>query len=343
MALKKLALIQLQRREYDAVKVTIARLKEENPGSEDVMFYEGLLHLILGNTEEAGTVFSRNEDSPHSHFGLGLIALVKGENTQALNEMTIAGQGSDPAIRSYAETIQKAFSEFALFPDGQEIHLQTLLAQALARINQCEIALPILNRVIAAQDRYRDAWIVKGFCEFTSERSSDALKSLEKAYSLDPEKPETQYFLARTHAALGDPQNAVTYLQYALLNGFSPESDARELLAEYARELGNTELALEQYRLLADAKESSLESFERYVNLAISTQNHALDALSLSKKALLRWPDDSEALTLAAKAAFSAGLPEDAKKYIEKALKLDPKNPKVLEINAMITKSSLTN
>jgi tetratricopeptide (TPR) repeat protein len=250
-------------------------------------------------------------------------------------------QGTDPTIRTYANTVLQSYNEFSLFPAGQDIHLHTLIARSLAQINECETALVLLSDVVTKQDRYRDAWIVKGYCEFNSERLKDALASLEKAYSLDPEKPEIQYFLARTYAALGDPQNAVTYLQYALLNGFTPENDARELLADYAKELGNTELALEQYKLLADVKDSELPAYERYIDLAVGTHDHALDALASAKNALVRWPDDPLALTLAAQAAFAAGLPQDASSYIRNALKIDPKNPKAKEVDEAIKKASV--
>ncbi len=341
-ALKKLASIQLQRREYDDAKQTIDTLKEESRDSDDIMLLEGILALRKGDGAAAIAIFSRRADAPQSHYGLGLAAISRGDHPSAQKEFTLAAQGSDATIRDYAKKILASYDEFSLFPNGQDIHLATLISRALAEVNECETALPLLNAVVLKQGHYRDAWIVKGYCEFTSERLPDALTSLEQAYSLDPEKPEIQYFLARTHAALGDPQNAVTFLQYALANGFTPQKDARELLAEYATELGNTDLALEQYKLLAEAKDSDVPTYAKYINLAVGSTNHALDALSLAKEALARWPDDVPALTLTARAALAAGLPDDAEKYVESALKIDPKYPKALEVRDAIKKAGVT-
>ncbi len=338
-ALKKLASIQLQRRQYDSAKKTIASLKEQYPRSEEITLLEGMLSLRTGNPSGAIAIFNRFPNSPQSHYGLGLTAISQNDIEGAKKELSLAANGTDPIVRTYAKTILAAFDEFALFPHGQHVHLQTLLARSLAQVNECETALPMLTTVVLKQERYRDAWIVKGYCEFNSERLKDALTSLEQAYSLDPEKAETQYFLARTHAALGDPQNAVTYLQYALLNGFTPEKDARDLLADYALELGNTDLALEQLKILAQAKDSELRAYERFVNLAAGNGNHALDALQIAKEALVRWPDDSSTLSLAAKAAFGSGLPDDAQKYLSTALKLDPRNPRALEVQKMMEKA----
>lgn len=338
-ALKKLAAIQLQRREYAPAKETIAQLREGSGENADVLLLEGLLALRNGDAGGAATIFKRQPNAPQSHYGLGLVAISKGDHESAQKELTLAAQGSDSVIRAYAKTILAAYSEFSLFPNGQDIHLQTLVARALAQVSECETALPLLNDVVVQEEKYRDAWIVKGYCEFTTERTKDALTSLEQAYALDPEKAEIQYFLARTHEALGDPQNAVTFLQYAILNGFAPEGDARELLADYALELGNTPLALEQYKILAEKKDSDSSSYERYVNLAAVSAATAPDALTVAKEALVRWPDDPSVLAMTAKAALTAGLPDDATRYIQTALRIDPKNAKALAVQGMLNKA----
>ncbi len=325
-ALKKLASIQLQRREYDAAAATIDILKKENRESNDVILLEGILALRKGDAETAISIFRRKADAPQSLYGLALTSIVKGDHDGAKQYLMKVSEAGDPAMRGIAAVMMEAYSEFALFPEGRSEHLATLLARSLAQVNECETALTLVVPVVTAEPRYRDAWIVKGFCEFTTERTHDALASLEQAYSLDPEKPEIQYFLARTHAALGDPQNAVTFLQYAILNGFQPMRSAQELLADYALELGNTDLALEQYKLIATSKDGDLQMYKRYVDIAVATPNHTLDALALAKTALQKFPDDAVALTMAAKAAFAAGIPADAEKYVNAALKIDPKN-----------------
>jgi tetratricopeptide (TPR) repeat protein len=335
-ALRKLAAIELQRREYDAARQTIDALKAESRGTDDVMLLEGILALRTGKLAAGEAVFRQKPDSPQSHYGLGLIAIARGDHEKAKAELARTSQGSDPTMRTYAETILQAYSEFALFPDGQDIHLKTLLARSLAQVNECETALSLIQGVVTQQSRYRDPWIVKGFCEFTTERTKDALASLEQAYSIDPEKPEIQYFLARTYDALGDPQNAVTFLQYAIVNGFSPVHDARELLVDYAQELGDITLALSQQKMLTDEADAPLSAFERYIDLASASQEHAPEGVIVARTALSRWPDNPTALALAAKAALAAGMPQEAQNYAASALKLDPKLPKALEVEAAL-------
>jgi len=326
LALKKLAAIQLQRRQYDTVSGTIDHLRNGGASNEDIQFLLGILALRQGKMQDALSAFRRIGDEPKGIYGQSLVSLAKGDHEEARALLIQAQASTDPTIRSYATVILEALSEYALFPQSDQSHLLALLSRALAETNECEVGLSLVKPVTEERSQYRDAWIVRGFCEFTTERTAEALTSLEHAYKLDPEKPEIQYFLARTYAALGDPQNAVTFLQYAILNGFEPQRDARELLAEYARELGQTELALEQYTIIAEKNDGGIAEYRRAIELGASSQTHALEALSLAKQAEKKWPDDALVLALLAKASAAAGLPEDARKYAERSLAIDPTN-----------------
>lgn len=337
-ALRKLIRIQLQRREYDAAGDSIGKLRQETRESDDIMLLSGLLQLRTGNIAAARTTFSARPETPQAQYGLALVALAGRDIDGAQQQLKLAMQNSDSTIRSYATTLMNAFKEFSLFAEGQETHLETLLAHALAQVGECEAALAYVSRVVAKQDRYRDAWIVKGYCEFTTERLQDALASLERAYSIDPEKPETQYFLARTHAALGDPQNAVTFLQYAVLNGFSPAKDARDLLAQYALELGDTDLALEQYRTIAEDVASKPADYEKYVNLALQLPNRTNEAYQAAKDAQAKWPDDALPFVMLGKAARALGAKDEAEKALREALRIDPKFAKANEeLNSLLS------
>jgi len=44
-------------------------------------------------------------------------------------------------------------------------------------------------------------------------------------------------------------------------------------------------------------------------------------------------------LAMTAKAALVAGLPDDAMKYVQTALRIDPKNAKALAVQAMLSKA----
>lgn len=173
------------------------------------------------------------------------------------------------------------------------------------------------------QDDYRDAWIVEGYCELSTERYEQSLHSFERAYALDPEKPEIQYFLGKSYAALGNHQTALTFLQYALKNGFVPETTIRQLIAEEALQTGNPVLALEQHDALTKLPDASLVAFNQFITLALETSQKE-EAYLKATEAMKRWPSDPKALELLGWTALETGRTEEARSALEQALSLDP-------------------
>jgi Flp pilus assembly protein TadD len=109
-ALKKLAAIQLQRREYDDASKTIDALKDENPESEDVMLLEGILALRRGNPSEATAVFNTNPESPQGLYGLALVSIVNGDHEKAKTLLAKAAQAGEPAIRTAANVVIQSYN-----------------------------------------------------------------------------------------------------------------------------------------------------------------------------------------------------------------------------------------
>lgn len=322
-ALRKLAQAQLQRRDVHGAQDTLDRLRREGAKPQDLLLLESIIELRTGELTKARALLESAEDSPQKHYGLALLALISGDHETTRQELTEVSGGWEPVLRSYARLLLAAYDEYALFPESPEIHLLTLLSRSLAQVQECELALPLLSRVTREQDDYRDAWIVQGFCELTTERWSEALASLERAYQIDPEKPETQYFLARAYKGLNDHGNAFTFLQYALRNGFQPEAEVRTLLAEEALENGNTSLALEQYDALTQLPDATIDTYGNYISAAV-TAGKTQEAAVKAQEAVQKWPDQAEAYDLAGWAALRNNQPEEARMALEKALELDP-------------------
>ncbi|MBI3331485.1 tetratricopeptide repeat protein [Candidatus Peregrinibacteria bacterium] len=322
-ALRKLAQAQLQRRNIGGVRTTIRRLRQEGARPEDLLLLESVVDLRTGELQKARQLLTGAQDSPQKHYGLALLAIIEGTHDQAKTELALTMSGWDPLLRAYARTLQSAYDEFDLFPESQELHLITLLSRALAQVQECELALPLLVQVIREQDDYRDAWIVQGYCELVTERFEQSLASLERAYAIDPEKPEVQYFLGRAHAALGDHQNAVTFFTYAQQNGFKPEKEVRRLIAEQATELGNADLALEQYQALADRLDADRDAYIKLVTLQMTLDKND-EAYATALKAVAKWPDEASIQELLGSAAEANGNEDVARAAYEKALQLDP-------------------
>ncbi len=322
-ALRKLAQAQMQRREMTKVKATIAELRRLGARSEDLLLLDTIVSLRVGELIKAKELLEKAQDSPQKHYGQALLAIIQSKHEDAKKELQAVLNGWDPALRAYARTLQAAYDEFALFPESSDIHLTTLLARAFAQVQECELALPLLGQVVSKQDDYRDAWTVQGYCELTTERTPEALSSFEKAYAIDPEKPEIQYFLGRTYMVLKQWKNAATFLQYALANGFEPKKEVRRRLADAAENVPDLPLALEQYRSLIAEPDADIAVFEKTVALAIGTDKKE-DAYQFAQSAVKKWPEMAKAQELLGWAAAETGRTEEARVALEKAIRLDP-------------------
>lgn len=329
-ALHKLAQAELQRREIDKVKLTIQELKRQGAKTEEILLLQVIVDLRTGDLEKAKQALAEGEDTPQVHYGNSLVAIIEGRNEDAKKELQTTVNGWDPTLRSYARVLLSAYDEFALFEESKPIHLTTLLARALAQVQECELALPLLSGVLQENQDYRDAWTVQGYCELTTERFTEALSSFEHAYAIDPEKPEIQYFLGRTYTALGQWSNAETFLDYALVNGFEPEKEVRERLAAAAENAQDLEKASEQYRTLVALPDADQTTFAKAITLSIQL-GKAGDAYELGKSAVSRWPNSAEALALAGSGAAADGKTDEAKGYFEQALKIDSGNERAKE------------
>lgn len=329
-ALRKLAQSQLQRRDIKGIRSTVKQMKNAGARPEDVLLLEVIMKLRAGELVDAKTILESAEDSPQKNYGLALLAIIQGNHERAIQELALTINGWDPVLRSYARTLKAAYDEFALFPNGTDIHLITLISRALAQVQECELALPLLIQVTTSKEDYRDAWVVQGYCELTTERPEQALASLEQAYSLDPQKPEIQYFLARSYAALHEYQNAITFFEYALTNGFIPQGEVRRLIARNALEIGNAGLALDQYDALTNDPNANFESFQGYVSAATAL-GQADAALAKAKLATEKWPDNARSWELLGTLAAQLDKKPEAKAALEKALEMNPSLPGVKE------------
>lgn len=334
-ALRKLAQAQLQRRNLRGVRATIDQLRQANVRSEDLMLLEGIVLLRTGELQKLAERLAVTTDSPHAHYLRSLLAIVENDHEKAKGELAALEAGWEPALRSSAKILRAAYEEYTLFPESPVIHLSTLLARALAQVQECEIALPLLADATQKQDDYRDAWIVQGYCELTTERPEQALVSLERAYALDPEKPEIQYFLARTYSVLGNHRSALTFFQYGLKNGFAPEREIRHRIAREAEALGEPALALEQYSALLRLPDARRDDLEDAVQLAIR-EGKKEEGYALAAQGAERWGDSARILYLLGWTAAETGRKDEALHALEQALAITPTFAPALELQKNI-------
>lgn len=330
-ALRKLAQAQMQKRDIAGARQTAQEMKDAGAKEEDLLLLETIIMLRTGEIQQATDLLASSAGSPQKAYGLSLLAIIQGSHEEAKIQLSAVINGWEPVLRSYARALAAAYDEYALFPESTPLHLQALLGRALAQVQECELALPMVGRVTQQLSDYRDAWIVQGYCELTTERHREALASLERAYQIDPEKPETQYFLARAYAALDDHNNAVTFLQYSLQNGFEPKSEVRSALAAEAVKAGNLTLAIEQYDALTSGADATAEMYAQFITVTLGTGQKE-EAYVKAMQGAQRWPNDPTMQLYLAKAAKETGRADEAKVAITRSLELDPTSSEAQEL-----------
>ena len=292
---------------------------------EDVLdAFRGFLLLRKGERDGAKTLFAKNPESPESAYGLAIVAILTGAHEEAEAMLAQVKESSDPALVHAAETIRGAYDEFALFQEGKESHRKTLLARALAQVQQCPTATVLLQEVTEEEQDYRDAWIVLGYCRLALEDAPSALAAFEHAYALDPEKAETQYFLGLTHDRLGHAAEARTYLGYALQNGFEPERSVREKLASIAIAAGTYDQAIEQYRALLTKEEKDISLYSALVSLLLEHTQDTEGAGTLAKAARDALGDTPPVLDLLGWTALAKNDVNSAATFLNAAVQQDP-------------------
>lgn len=290
-ALRKLGQAQLMRSDLEGATQTLEQLKRAGATDEDTLLFSVLLALRGGELQQAKAIVENAPTSPHASYAKGLIAIASQDHEAAKGHLAQVLQGWEPVLRTNARTLLDAYDEYALFPDGNSAYLLTLLARALAQVQECHLALPLLSQVLSSEQDYRDAWMVQGYCELTIEEPMQALASLEQAYTIDPQKPEIQYFLARSYRDSGQSGNAVTFYQYALQNGFEPQQVLRRELALAALDSGNPTLALEQMDLGTASQQATVEDYLLFFQIAL--QNGAEEEAKWKwEQAQEKWPED---------------------------------------------------
>jgi len=200
--------------------------------------------LLALHVQQVETELQQLEDSPQKSYLQALLAIVKENKEEAVDYLQAVEDGWDPLLRSRSKVLIAAYDEYDQFERENIAHLQTVLARALAEVQECPLAIQLAAKASSQLPTYRDAWLMQGFCNVTIGQYEQAIIALEKAYTLDRQKPEIQYFLARSYRAVERLEDATVYFRRAKANGFQPVDEITVALAEVAIDAGNYSAAV---------------------------------------------------------------------------------------------------
>jgi len=311
---------------YTKAQTNFEKALEIEPNNVNSLIFLAKNYIKQSAFEKAKNIFSNIEtNNPEIVFYLALFDLLVNENNSAQKKLTqIIETTEDKALKEKIANLLNSYEEFSLFKGGKNIHLRTLLAKSLNQIEEYELSLAILKEIIQEKNDYRDAWILNGYAYLSLENYEFALDSFRKAYDLDSEKPETQYFIGLTYFELGQTEDALTYLNIALKNGFEPQIQVKQ-------KLGDIYLAKKDYvqtvEMLEDILELSSENVNTFIRpiwIYLDFLNDPDKALELAQKAYKLHPESAMTYNLLAWSYLGKNEYLKAEEYLKKAIKIDP-------------------
>ncbi len=311
---------------FEKAQLNIEKALEIQPQNEEFLIYLAKNHIKQSEFEKAKALFLENNSvNPEINYYLALFDLLANDNESAKNKFKQVSDSTDDAkLKEKTANLLNSYDEFSLFKGGKAIHLRTLLAKSLNQVEEYEISLAILKEILKEKNDYRDAWILAGYAYLSLESYEFALDSFRKAYDLDSEKPETQYFLGLTYLEIGQTEDALTYLNIALKNGFEPQIQIKQKLGDLYLAKKDYNKAVQMLEEVLQLNDQNVNTFIRPIWIYLDFLNDPDKALELSQKAYKAHPNNAMAFNLLAWSHLGKNEYLKAEEYLQKATSLDP-------------------
>ncbi len=258
-------------------------------------------------------------------FGLGLIGLARDDY--------------ELAIESFSRASQLGY---------QDPRLPTALAEAHLKSGQVDQAIQVLEQAIASRTASIETLLTLGQACVEAEDFEQAVRHFEAVLELDPHRREAMYSLGRVHVRLGNRKEGAEWLQRHRKSATHKVSEADSASNEEVEDRRATRESLTQvcidaghvYRALGNSEQAEV-AWQKAVTIAPNeVETHAeLFAMYESdgqyRKAIVTAMRLSELepnnaghwLNIGALSA-ELSLHEQAIAAIDKAIKLDPDNPR---------------
>lgn len=289
------ALIQLKQSDFSKAKLALDQLHPSPPLKAKVTYYQALLEALFDNHERAQTLLE-----------------------QAKSE------GTDAQLTPFVDEVLRAYQEFSLAQLAEGAYLEQLLARAYNEVGEYQMTIYSMKELLKERPELRDAWILYGFAYLNLQQPAFAKTAFERAYQLDSTWTPTQFFLALTHQALGNKEEAVKFFNFALANQFQPEIVAQKYLADLQFELKNYPASVKAYQRVIELNNQDLKAYTRPIWIYLELLQQPEQALALAEIALALFPEEAMAYNLVGWSQTGTRDYSEAESNLKRALELDP-------------------
>lgn len=206
-------------------------------------------------------------------------------------------------------------------------------------------SVDILSFFLKDNPNSATAYRIQAIAEFMLGRSDSALAKMQRSIELNPQQPDSFYYLGRLHFSKNRPLEALTAFQKALELDPSSVRTMNNLGQTYEA-LGKFSEAEKAYRDAISWNDKSTRKSEwpsYNLGALYLSQGQVEQALPYLSQALAYKPDFVEAKVKLGVGLAKTGKPSEARKILEDAVRLAPDNPEAhYRLGLLLMKDGMT-
>ena len=279
--------------------------------------------MLAGDLEAAAQIWEQSlENDPENSTSLYQLALIEMilDPEAALPHLE-AAEAADPDLRTQTGRLKAAVRQATAIKD--RAYQLTIAGQALSSLEEWPLAEIALERAVAENPDYAEAWAYLGEARQQA-GSPGGLDALQTAYAINPESFAANLLLSIYYRRTDKAPIAIPYLETAL----SQQPNNLDLNAELAQTLIDAGRVPQAFEHLETLTEQYPENATIWLKLAqLSVDNNlqvAEDGLPAARQAVVLDPENPQAVLTLGRAYLLLDQPVLARRFLTQAADLDP-------------------
>jgi tetratricopeptide (TPR) repeat protein len=316
---------------------------KDNPDDSDAKSLDASLKLDKGDIVRAQTelqqVVTLSPNNPVAHFNLGRAYAMRREWEQARQQFARAIEIRGDYLPAYIAMAQleAARGDFnaaikaaqrALAFDPNNLRARLIQVAALINLQKYPDARAMLDALQAAHPDSVDVQFQMAALLLAENKQKEAEAAFRKVYDMNPANPRGLLGLTEVYMAQGKADQAMAALQAEVAKAPS-RLDLRVALADTAARTGRFDMAIQNYRQVADSMDKDARQRADVMlrmGEAYRRKGDLQNAIASLEKAREAYPESIVVLSNLALVLDQANRWDEARKVYEVALKLDPNN-----------------
>jgi tetratricopeptide (TPR) repeat protein len=326
-----LALIGIASVYFELDKQEFVLKNLQNAEQKGSLNYEGKILLLKSaifnqNIPAARNAFDSIAENTNEKLLLGsLINILANEVEEAENKLkNIATNNISDSYFILAQKLISSIDLYKTFIDSPHSYLLATSAKTLLDGDQFILARPLLFASIEKENDYRDAWLMLGYSYLLVNKNDDAIKSLNRAKQIDPYNPEVFFYLGLAEKKLNKTESSLENFQKASSFGFRNSKDNLVQIANSFYLEKRYEDAIDFYTRAQNEGTLKLDDYTKVVWINIEHLDQPQEALNAALIALENYSSTPMANNLAGWANIALGNLQEAEKFLQIALQIDP-------------------